>query len=260
MRRISNNPLEQPRGAKSSDDLNSLTIPEDQEVEMRDSKGPNDVQKEAALLNRRRRSRSVCSADDLKKKNLTRTPSIASSIMSSSHRRTASGISKKVNFDNMSLILFICQHGDIEDDVNLTTLRKATEDRSILSKLETGHQNLTPLHLACAYNQIRVVKYLLDECSVEVNNVDKEGWTPLHSACLEGHIEIVELLGRCQGKSGNKDKSNSDWFFVADGPINLIPLNDDGESPELLAADKKFDAVVKSIQGLNLFISIDIQI
>lgn len=246
------------RSAKSIDDLNTqsntLSIPEDEEVEMRGSKNVSDAQKEAAMMSRRRRSRSVCSADDLKKKSISRTPSTASSIMSNSHRRTISGTSKKVNFDNMSLILFICQHGDIEDDANLFNLRKATEDRSILSRLETGHQNLTPLHLACAYNQIKVVKFLLDECSVEVNNVDKEGWTPLHSACLEGHIEIVELLGRCQGRSGNEnqDQSNKDWFFVADGPINLVPLNDDGESPEHLAADKKFDLVVKVMRGINI--------
>lgn len=218
---------------------------------MRGNKDISDVLRETASATRRRRSRSVCSADDMKKKAITRTASITSSIMGGAHRRNPSGVSKKVQFDDMSVILFICQHGDTEDDANLTILRNATEDRTILSRLETGHQNLTPLHLACAYNQIKIVKFLLGECSVEVNNVDKEGWTPLHSACVEGHIEIVQLLGRCQGRSGNEllDGNDADWFFVTDGPINLVPLNDDRETPEMLAIDKKFDPIVRIMQG-----------
>jgi len=247
---------ELPQRTKSIEGLNSLSIPENEEIEMRNGFDPYDSLKEIATSNRRRRSRSVCSADDLKKKSISRTPSVTSSILSSKHKRNASNVSKKVNFDDISLVLFICQHGDLDDDTNLTILRKALEDKTMLSKLETGHQNLSPFHLACAYNQVDVVEFLLRECSIEVNNVDKEGWTPLHSACVEGHIEIVNLLGRCQGRLGSEKlkNTNSEWFYVVDGPIILNPLNDDGETPEMLAIDKKFDQIVQCMQGnLSLF-------
>jgi hypothetical protein len=131
-------------------------------------------------------------------------------------------------------------------------LKNVTADKNILEGLKTGHQNLTPLHLACAYNQIKVVEYLLGECCVKVNVVDKEGWTPLHSACVEGHNEIVELLGKCQGRTGDEDPRNPEWFYVADGPIILNPLNEDDETPEMLAVDKELDKVVKIMQGIDL--------
>ena len=234
--------VEVQKATKSVETLVKNSTGDDNSMAIKDSAG--------ALISKRRRSRSVCSLDDKKKTIASTSTNALGASNLFEMQKLGSLIKKHVGFDSMSLILYICQYGDAEDDPNLTTLRKATKNRDLLYKLKTGHQRLTPLHLACAYDQIKVVKYLLSECGVDVNDVDKEGWTPLHSACVEGHTEIVELLGRCQGILGQETYTHPEWFYVKDGPINLCPLNEDGETPEMLANDKKLDNIVDMMQSI----------
>jgi hypothetical protein len=57
-----------------------------------------------------------------------------------------------------------------------------------------GH---TPLHMACMYNQGRVVTELLKKLSSVEGSVcvpDKYGWTPLHHAARNGNVELCKLL------------------------------------------------------------------
>ncbi|XP_065883611.1 poly [ADP-ribose] polymerase tankyrase-2-like [Dysidea avara] len=51
----------------------------------------------------------------------------------------------------------------------------------------------TPLHLACGYNRVSVVKLLLKQ-GADVHAKDKGGLVPLHNACSYGHYEVAELL------------------------------------------------------------------
>jgi glutaminase len=65
----------------------------------------------------------------------------------------------------------------------------------------------TPLHLAAAENQTRVVKYFIaeaarDPVSVDLNPVDRWGGTPLDDAHLHGNQEIVHLLEQAGARRG----------------------------------------------------------
>lgn len=54
--------------------------------------------------------------------------------------------------------------------------------------------NGAPIHYACRSGHWNVVKYLLNQDSTLINQVDVEDWTPLHYACYNGHLNIVKLL------------------------------------------------------------------
>jgi len=115
----------------------------------------------------------------------------------------------------------MCQYGDPTEDPALPTVRKylgiSLENgeevtnvtipecfkdqipisKEVLSSLYTPHNFLTPLHIAATYNQLGIVKLLVEHADAPVNIQDVEGWTPLHCACAEGNFDVVEYLGRC---------------------------------------------------------------
>ena len=57
----------------------------------------------------------------------------------------------------------------------------------------TDEQLLTPLHLACSYDQVEVVKVLLAN-DANIRCAGEKLQTPLHKAASVGSLDIVELL------------------------------------------------------------------
>ncbi len=53
---------------------------------------------------------------------------------------------------------------------------------------------ITPLHMACQYGNVEVVRELLSVPGIEVNKVNATGKTPLFIACQNGHVELTRLL------------------------------------------------------------------
>lgn len=56
-----------------------------------------------------------------------------------------------------------------------------------------AHKNGTPLHLACAWNRLRVSRELVNS-GADVNAVDLAGRSPLFFAVMYGHKQIIKLL------------------------------------------------------------------
>lgn len=57
----------------------------------------------------------------------------------------------------------------------------------------TDNQGMTPLHLACLYGHLKIVKILVD-AGADLKCKDKDATTPLHLACAEGSIEVRSPL------------------------------------------------------------------
>ncbi|XJO72475.1 hypothetical protein BDV3_003586 [Batrachochytrium dendrobatidis] len=171
---------------------------------------------------------------------------------------------KTVGFDPSTMILHLCQHND-DPTVNRCDLVRSllgldlpvdSSKRIDVNSLFSPQQGLTPLHLACSHAAYDIALMLLQEAHVAVNVRDCEGWTPLHCASAEGNIPIIELLGRCQGVYGTEAENISkpecaDWLYPIDGPIDLIPLNEDDEIPEDIAFDGKQDQIAALFQTLK---------
>ncbi|KAJ3095201.1 hypothetical protein HDU97_007152 [Phlyctochytrium planicorne] len=186
---------------------------------------------------------------------------------------------KRVTFSPATLLLDMCQFGDAGDATGLTTVRaclglippstspglKAVMGPKVppaftavdLENVYSPHQWLTPLHIACTHGQIGIVEILLKEANSPVNARDKEGWTPLHCACAEGHIEAIKLLCRAQGykkkESGEliSPTGEQDVFYPVDGPIELVPVNEDEETPEDVAFESKCKEIRKLLEEVK---------
>ena len=91
---------------------------------------------------------------------------------------------------------------------------------------EDGH---TGLQVACANNQIEVIKYLLNQ-NVDINSSNVHGWTALHHASFHGHFEVVKLLIR------RKALVTKPTYFGAT-PLNVAVSNGHFNIVKLLAKE-----------------------
>jgi ankyrin repeat protein len=64
------------------------------------------------------------------------------------------------------------------------------DDIKVNAIMEDG---TTPLHIACNYNNIEVVKLLLQQ-QIDVNLKNTDGDTPLSIAIRQNHTEVIKLL------------------------------------------------------------------
>jgi len=71
----------------------------------------------------------------------------------------------------------------------------------------------TPFYIACYNGHIEIVKLLLNDERIDIDQVDNElSRTPFSVACQEGYIEIVKLLLNDQRVDINQ-ADNDGWTF-----------------------------------------------
>lgn len=103
---------------------------------------------------------------------------------------------KKATFWILSLILFSlqAQAQDIYDAARKGDLEtiKALFEKDPNSINTSNSQDYTPLILACYYNQLEVVKYLVEN-KVKLNESQGSA-TALQAVCYKGFKEIAEVL------------------------------------------------------------------
>ncbi len=115
---------------------------------------------------------------------------------------------------------------------------KKEKDPSGLPPVPPGGPSMTPLHAATgagfgsgfAANDHRnhpagfmpAVKYLVEECGVDVNARDHDGTTPLHNAASRGDVEMIDYLvskGADVTLLNRRGQSTAD---MANGPVQRI--------------------------------------
>ena len=92
----------------------------------------------------------------------------------------------------------------------------------------------TALHRACARGRIEIVKVLLQQPLIRVNERDTstgDERTPLAKAVVNGHLSIVELLLQAKGVDINALDSRNHSIWQLGSPEMRIKLEAAGVTP-----------------------------
>ena len=84
-------------------------------------------------------------------------------------------------------------HHALEDNASLGSIKLLM--RSNPAAVQVADQKgVYPLHIACKFSSVKVVKYLVDLDGDSLNNVDANKDSPLHYACHRGNCDVVKYL------------------------------------------------------------------
>ena len=113
-----------------------------------------------------------------------------------------------------------------------------------------------------------IIKFLIDNCDIEVNAVSATNRTALYYACHNGHIDSVRLLLAC-----GADKSGITMSDITEMPMNYSLINNchntgpgsdlrHANSPQMNAVDNNDDIVhqnssVESIKAVITSLILD---
>jgi ankyrin repeat protein len=84
-------------------------------------------------------------------------------------------------------------HHALKDNASLGSIKLLV--RGNPAAVQVADQNgACPLHIACEFSSVKVVKYLVELAGDTLNNVDANKDSPLHYACREGNLGVVKYL------------------------------------------------------------------
>jgi ankyrin repeat protein len=104
------------------------------------------------------------------------------------------------------------------------------------------------LHKASLYGYFDMVKYLVEECHIDITLLKTDGSNALHRACYGGHIDIVKYFIE-QWKNINIDLQNNN------GHTSLLRAmtNDCVDIVQYLLDDGNADITLTTNDGENVF-------
>ena len=109
-------------------------------------------------------------------------------------------LSKKANKDLADISgktpLHLCA---FETEFSSSFMRKLIEHGDDVNKSLESNESSTPLHIAAATNNFKIVSFLLQN-EADVNKANSSGETPLHIACSTGSYETAMELLDCGAK------------------------------------------------------------
>jgi len=146
-----------------------------------------------------------------------------------------------------------CTDGDLE------AVKKMASDLGVKVNWVGEDRGDTPLHRACRYGRLEIVKVLLARSKIELNKGNKGDASPFFIACQEGHKEVVSMLLADLRTDTNKPANSGDTpFFMAcqNGHKEVVSLllantrivhnkpRDNGATPFLIACENGHKEVV----------------
>ena len=133
---------------------------------------------------------------------------------------TARVINKRSNKKGGTALYLAARNGDY--DLAMSSIEKGV-------RVDESDCGWTPLHEACNYGNLDIVKLLLDS-GADINGNGDEGMTPLHDATQNAHIDVVKHLIK-RGASVTERDNNG--HTPLDLVLHSISEDDEDFDPEM---------------------------
>jgi len=145
---------------------------------------------------------------------------------------------KKTKMETLEKQLYTaCKNGNVEEVQQLLT-----NNLQINVNWQDNFGETTPFWIACLKRHIEVIKLLLKDKRVDVNQSNNDGQTPFYIACQNGQIEIVKLLledERVDINQGNSEFGNTPfWIACWQGQLETVKLLLNDKRIDINKADK----------------------
>lgn len=150
--------------------------------------------------------------------------------------------------NKLKILLLCCQYGQI--DAIQEIIRLMNSDSSFRINLNNTYKGITPLYMACESGHLAIVKILVQQEQVDINQAKPDGTTPLSIACELNHIAIVQYLLRQPSIDVNKQSTSNI------SPLYITCQNNRLEILNLLLEHPDINVNEPSPQGITgLFIA-----
>lgn len=117
----------------------------------------------------------------------------------------------------------VCRYGYC--DILILLLEDGRFDKYLNDNSNEDNYFESPLDAACYYNHINIVKILLEQKNIDVNNTNELNITPLKCACAAHNIDIVRLLLDDERiKVTFNDISSALCNYVDDVSVKIVKL------------------------------------
>ena len=99
-------------------------------------------------------------------------------------------------------------HCALKDNAPLGSIKLLV--RGNQAALQVANQNgVYPVHIACEFSSVKVVKYLVELAGDTLNNVDANEDFPIHYACRRGKCDVVKYLLKVNVPSVSERNNNN---------------------------------------------------
>ena len=117
---------------------------------------------------------------------------------------------------------------------HINILRLLLDEGAIIN-VRTYTDHYMPIHLACMYQKVPIVKELLKCGNCDVDETDSKGNTALFYACCQNDAKLTEILVNEGAKTDIKNKSGKTPFNVAEsnlcyGVLEVLKSHVDGKN------------------------------